>query len=343
MNYFHVSSLILGSVLVVTGEYCALGPHVKPAEVIMKRPPEDGFPDKLYEGEFLSAFDDKCRLSLNGDGNLVVRRYVSKDSVPGYVRGSPKDEYDTFRTAWSTGAHGTGDYVAKLQGDGNFVVYGDQGTGSQAMFKTRSNIPKTEQPNWPNWYPISRPSDKFNLSFEEDCTLVLTRSYEAWENGENGDASRHKTWSNVRWVDTFDQPSSGIVQKGEMIKDCEFFCPPPNLMLQDDDFADCVPVPLVAILKQNCNFEIYIGHDMADAMTRVWTTNTPRTDLEDCYFYGFDEGPALVEGAMNPLYGTPNASKKYWSIDINDISTEYDARGYYQLQLHTTGLSGDAD
>eukprot|EP00978_Attheya_sp_CCMP212_P047795 scaffold431940_cov326-Attheya_sp.AAC.1 len=59
---------------------------------------------------------------------------------------------------------------------------------------------------------------------------------------------------------------------------------------------------------------------MADAMTRVWTTNTPRTDLDDCYFYAFDEGPALVEGAMSTLYGTPNASKKYWNIDINDIT-----------------------
>eukprot|EP00978_Attheya_sp_CCMP212_P016236 scaffold42341_cov47-Attheya_sp.AAC.2 len=341
MNYFHVASLILGSILVVTGEYCSLDPLVKPSEVIMKRPPEDGFPDKLYEGESLSAFDDKCRLQLNGDGNLVVRRNVSLDSVPGYVPYSHEDEYDTFRTAWSTGAHGTGDYVAKLQGDGNFVVYGDQGTGSQAMFATRSNIPKTEQPNWPNWYPISRPSDKFNLYFREDCTLGLTRSYEAWE---NGDASRQGTWSNVRWVDTFDLPSSGIVQKGEMIKDCEYFCPPPNLMPQDGDSTDCVPVPLVAILKQNCNFEIHIGHDMADAMTRVWTTNTPRTDLDDCYFYAFDEGPALVEGAMNPLYGTPNALKKYWNISIVEISSEAgDIKGWYQVQLHTTGLSADAD
>eukprot|EP00978_Attheya_sp_CCMP212_P033942 scaffold139797_cov54-Attheya_sp.AAC.1 len=331
MKYFHVGLLLLRSILVVTG-----------SEVIMKMPPEDGFPNKLYEGESLSAFDDKCRLQLNGDGNLVVRRYVSLDSVPGYVPVSHANEYDTFRTAWSTGAHGPGEYVANLQGDGNFVVYGDQGTGRQAMFKTRSNLPKTKEswPNWIDWYPISRPSDKFNLYFMEDCSLVLTRDYEAWE---NRDADSHVIWSNVRWIDTFEPPSSAILQKGEMIKDYESFCSP-NLI--DIESTNCVPVPLVAILKQNCNFEIHIGHDMADAMTRVWTTNTPRTDLEDCYLYGFDEGPALVEGAMSTLYGTPNASKKYWSIDINDISTEYEGEdiiGWYQVLLHTTGLSGDMD
>eukprot|EP00978_Attheya_sp_CCMP212_P025928 scaffold84339_cov46-Attheya_sp.AAC.1 len=92
MKYFHVASLILGSILVVTGENCVLDNLVKPPEAIMKMPPEDGFPDKLQ---------------LNGDGNLVVRRYVSLDSVPGYVPYSREDEYDTFRTAWSTGAHGT--------------------------------------------------------------------------------------------------------------------------------------------------------------------------------------------------------------------------------------------
>eukprot|EP00978_Attheya_sp_CCMP212_P046513 scaffold395936_cov26-Attheya_sp.AAC.1 len=107
MKYFHVASLILGSILVVTGEYCALDNLVKPPEDIMKMPPEDGFPDKLHEGESVSAFDDKCRLQLNGDGNLVVRRNVSLDSVPGYVPYSREDEYDKFRTAWSTGAHGT--------------------------------------------------------------------------------------------------------------------------------------------------------------------------------------------------------------------------------------------
>uniref|UniRef100_A0A7S2ULH6 Bulb-type lectin domain-containing protein n=1 Tax=Attheya septentrionalis TaxID=420275 RepID=A0A7S2ULH6_9STRA len=330
MKYFHLASLMLGSMI--------------SAEVIMKRPAEDGFPDKLHEGEFLSTLNDDCRLQLNGDGNLVVRRYVSLDSVPGYVPVSQEDEYDKFRTAWSTGAHGTGDYVAKLQGDGNFVVYGDQGTGSQAMFKTRSNIPQTAE-SWPNpnWYPISRPSDNFTLAFGSYCSLSLRRYYEAWE---NGNADSHQIWENLRYVDTFDTPTSAIVQKGEMFRggDEEYFCPPPNLMPQDGDRTDCVPVPLVAILKQNCNFEIHIGHDMADAMTRVWTTNTPRTDLDDCYFYAFDEGPALVEGAMHPLYGTPDASKKYWSIDVNDISSEAgNITGWYQMLLHTTGLSADAD
>jgi hypothetical protein len=169
------------------------------------------------------------------------------------------------------------------------------------------------------------------------------RYYERVVNGNVNVYSR-TTWSNFRQIENSYPPFNSIIQKGEMLKACELFCSP--ILMKHyprDPDSVCVPVPLVAILKQNCNLEIYIGHDMADAMTRVWTSNTPRSDLDDCYFYAFDEGPALVEGAMNPLYGKPNSSKKYWSmfVEVSDIDDDdQSAPGSYELTLHTTGFAG---
>ena len=66
--------------------------------------------EQLNANEYLASADGNYRFYLQGDGNLVLRDWSTRDSL------------------WSSGTHGENGTYLILQGDGNLVLYTDSGS-----------------------------------------------------------------------------------------------------------------------------------------------------------------------------------------------------------------------
>ena len=124
---------------------------------------------------------------------------------------------------------------------------------------------------------------------------------------------------------------SDYLQKGEMMYLSQCY--------QCGGHPDCIWAEQALILQHDCNLVHFVGRDMADLMenpTILWSSNTPRPDLEDCYFYEDEDKVRLYEGKLDkslPQFA-PRAGNAYWEAD-DDFKP--DCSGGYEVLLKVEG------
>jgi hypothetical protein len=118
--------------------------------------------DSLRDGETIEAQDANCRLIMNGDGNVIVRRRIS----------GLDDTVDGWPTSWSTHSiHSEADYTLELTSDGNLAVYEE----ADAINETRAIVWTTNHPG-----DISA---SHKLVMDGACRLkIKSDDVDVWEN-----------------------------------------------------------------------------------------------------------------------------------------------------------------
>lgn len=278
--------------------------------------------DRLEAGESLSAHNGACRLRLTETGILEVQRRFENHPI----------YRDDYVTAWTSGvAQDSGDFFARLNRDGNFVVYErhkgrPKGQKYSVAYRTRTNDP-------------SNVGAKITLEFDKACRLTL------YKNKAPGTSHYHPNdvflWTNIKFFLTGTEPGGAwpaeplgtyymLLQKGEMFYD--------NWVWNGRCLG--VQLPVTLYLTHECNLEMFIGTDLATRyhnVGNVWDANVTRPELKDCYLYGNTVGLTLHEGLFNKN-GPPcikNRPGQYWANYL--YGCEDDDYEYF----HTECLDGD--
>lgn len=130
---------------------------------------------QLTSNQYLSSDNGKYRLYMQGDGNLVLRDWATRDSM------------------WSTGTHGQGGIRVKMQSDGNLVIRNSSGSAVWSSKTARSGAVK--------------------LVLQDDGNLVLYTSSgrPVWasdtvvDSGPGGDDGNGSTGDNTAMVNVLNQ------------------------------------------------------------------------------------------------------------------------------------------
>lgn len=158
---------------------------------------------ELAAGESLVTTDRSHRLSMQGDGNLVLYRgatalWWSATGGSGATRAVLQADGDLALLAggtavWHTGTTGTASARLVLQGDGNTVLYG----GSRAVWDSRGFTRTGAQhlvpgavPGWALLLPASTRQVVRSVPSQRWCTQTWCAVTELWSKRSNG------TWRN---------------------------------------------------------------------------------------------------------------------------------------------------
>lgn len=248
--------------------------------------------------------NNRCEVRLQWDGNFVVKRMIA-----------PNPWYQQLRVAWSTGTsrkYSSGYYHAELQDDGSLaVILKHPVNGTETQVYT-NNI---GEPQALEDYNLER---THKLVISEECVLSTYRGdKEVWTNNRFGGLVGYAGLSDY-------------LQKGEMfyLKQC-YEC---------GDHPDCIWSEQALMLQHDCNLVHFAGRDQADLKENrviLWTSGTPRPDLEDCYLYSDADKVRLYEGKLDkslPQFA-PRAGASYWEAD-DDFKPECSP---YEVLLRVDG------
>lgn len=258
--------------------------------------------DVWSEGKSKRYHKNRCEVRLQRDGNFIIKRIIS-----------PNPYYQYLVTAWATGAAGAteGTYHAELEEDGSLVVIHKDGNIKKTVYT--SNV---GEPDALEGYDLAR---KHKLVISEECVLSAYRD-------------DREVWTNNRYGGLVGEPGlSDYLQKGEMMY--------LNQCYQCGDHPSCVKAQQALILQHDCNLVHFAGRDMADLKenpTILWTSGTPRPDLEDSYLYSDEDKVRLYEGKLDkslPQFA-PRAGEAYWEADDDFVP---ECSGGYEVLLKVDG------
>lgn len=250
-------------------------------------------------------FNNQCEVRLQWDGNFVVKRMIA-----------PNPWYQQLKVAWSTGSSGTsnGTYRAELKSDGSLVVIRAE---APPLAPAETQVYNANVGNIQALQGQTLPSPKLVIS--EECVLSVYR----------GDV---EVWTANRYGGLVGEAGlSDSLQKGQMmyLKQC----------YQCGNHPDCIWAEQALYLQHDCNLVHFAGRDLADLKEDrvvLWSSNTPRPDLEDCYLYSDEDKVRLYEGTLDkslPQFA-PRGHISYWEADDDFVP---ECSGGYEVLLKIDG------
>lgn len=257
------------------------------------------------EGQAKRFHNNRCEVRLQRDGNFVVKRIIA-----------PNPWNQKLHVAWTTGTSGptnNAEYRAGLEEDGSLVViHKIPSNGTETQLYT-SNV---GEPEFLQEYNLER---KHKLTISEECVLSTYRGdREVWTNNRYGGLGGYAGLSDY-------------LQKGEMMY--------LNQCYRCGDHPDCIWAQQALVLQHDCNLVHFAGRDLADLKTNptiLWTSGTPRPDLEDCYLYSDADKVRLYEGKLDKSLAqfVPRAGPSYWEVDDDFVPI---CSGGYEVLLKIDG------
>ena len=105
-----------------------------------------------------------------------------------------------------------------------------------------------------------------------------------------------------------------------------------NVCVNCDVTGECIWVPHVLLLQHDCNLVQFRGQDGADRQDSsvYWSSNSRRTDVDDCYLYNDEDRPRIYSGKLDRTLEQldPRAGEVLWD---GDPSLENPCSGPYEV------------